>query len=120
MKLSKLARLAFVLSVLTLGAYALAVSAAGGYHLLKKVPLAAAPGGGQYFDYLLVDADARRVYVSHGTEVVILNADDFSLIATIQDPRFKRIHGSTESPWPSRSTRASSAMARPRAPSFSI
>jgi hypothetical protein len=93
MKLSKLARLAFVLSVLTLGAYALAVSAAGGYHLLKKVPLAAAPGGGQYFDYLLVDADARRVYVSHGTEVVILNADDFSLIATIQDPRFKRIHG---------------------------
>ena len=93
MKLSKLARLAFVLSGLTLGAYALAVSAAGGYHLLKKVPLAAAPGGGQYFDYLLVDADARRVYVTHGTEVVILNADDFSLIATIQDPRFKRIHG---------------------------
>src|SRR5258708_23839149 len=93
MKLPKVARLAFVLSVLTLGAYALAVSAAGGYHLLEKVPLAAAPGGGQYFDYLLVDADARRVYVSHGTEVVILNADDFSLIATIQDPRFKRIHG---------------------------
>src|SRR5258708_17993349 len=93
MNLSKLARLAFVLSILTLGAYALAVSAAGGYHLLKKVPLAAAPGGGQYFDYLLVDADARRVYVSHGTEVVILNADDFSLIATIQNPRFKRIHG---------------------------
>src|SRR5712664_2403946 len=93
MKLSKLARLAFVLSVLTLGAYARSVSAAAGSHLLKKVPLAAAPGGGQYFDYLLVDADARRVYVSHGTEVVILNADDFSLIATIQDPRFKRIHG---------------------------
>src|ERR1700692_4499583 len=93
MKPSKLARLAFVLSILILGAYALAVSAAGGYHLVKKVPLAAAPGGGQYFDYVLVDADARRVYVSHGTEVVVLNADDFSLMATIQDPRFKRIHG---------------------------
>ena len=93
MKLSKFARLAFALSILVLGASALAVSAAGGYHLLKKVPLAAAPGGGQYFDYLLVDPDARRVYVTHGTEVVILNADDFSLIATIQDPRFKRIHG---------------------------
>src|SRR3984893_15609176 len=94
MKLSKLVRLAFVLSILALGTYALAVSAAGGgYHLLKKVPLAAAPGGGQYFDYLLVDPDARRVYVTHGTKVVVLNADDFSLIAAIQDPRFKRIHG---------------------------
>src|ERR1700680_5111997 len=94
MKLSKLVRLAFVLSILVLGAYALAVSAAGGgYPLLKKVPLAPAPGGGQYFDYLLVDPDARRVYITHGTEVVVLNADDFSLIATILDTRFKRIRG---------------------------
>jgi len=93
MKISKFARLALALSILVLGASALAVSAAGGYHLLKKVPLAAAPGGGQYFDYIIVDPDARRVYVSHGTEVVVLNADDYSLTATIQDPRFKRIHG---------------------------
>jgi len=93
MKLSKLARLAFVLSILVLGAYALAASAAGGYHLIKKVPLAVAPGGGQYFDYILVDPDARRVYVSHGTEVVVLNADDYSVVGTIQDPRFKRVHG---------------------------
>src|SRR6266481_8190159 len=93
MKTSSFARLAIGVSTLLLAAYALTVSAAGGYHLVKKVPLAVAPGGGEYFDYLLVDADARRVYVSHGTEVVILNADDFSLIATIQDPRFKRIHG---------------------------
>jgi hypothetical protein len=93
MKLSKLARLAFVLSILTLGAYALAVSAAGGYHLVKKVPLAVAPGGGQYFDYLLVDPDARRVYVTHGTEVVVLDADKYTVIGTVADPRFKRVHG---------------------------
>src|ERR1700737_3646429 len=92
MKVSRFGRLAFGLSILVLVAYALTVSAAG-YHLVKKVPLAAAPGGGQYFDYILVDADGRRVYVSHGTEVVVLNADDFSLLATIQDPRFKRVHG---------------------------
>src|SRR6202171_952391 len=92
MKISKFGRFALGVCILVLAAYTLTVSAAG-YHLLKKVPLAAAPGGGQYFDYVLVDADARRVYVTHGTEVVILNADDFSLIATIQDPRFKRIHG---------------------------
>src|ERR1700680_3648869 len=93
MKLSKFARLAFALSILILGAYALAVSAAGGYHLVKKVSLAASPGGGEYFDYILVDADARRVYVSHGTEVVVLNADDYSLAGTISDSRFKRVHG---------------------------
>jgi hypothetical protein len=93
MKVSNFGRFALGLSILVLAAYALTVSAAGGYHLLKKVPLAVAPGGGQYFDYITVDPDSRRVYVSHGTEVVVLNADDFSLMATIQDPRFKRIHG---------------------------
>jgi hypothetical protein len=41
--------------------------------LLKKVPLPAAPGGGEYFDTITVDADARRVYVSDGTEVNVLN-----------------------------------------------
>src|SRR3984893_8567099 len=92
MKISKFGRFALGVCILVLAAYTLTVSAAG-YHLLKKVPLAAAPGGGQYFDYILVDADGRRVYVSHGTEVVVLNADDFSLLATIQDPRFKRVHG---------------------------
>ena len=92
MKISKFGRFALGVCILVLAAYTLTVSAAG-YHLLKKVPLAAAPGGGQYFDYILVDADGRRVYVSHGTEVVVLNADDFSLLATIQDPRLKRVHG---------------------------
>jgi len=48
---------------------------AGGYHLLRKVPLGAAAGGGEYFDYITFDAAARRVYLSHGTEVKILDAD---------------------------------------------
>ncbi len=93
MKFSKFGRLALGLSILLLAAYALTVSAAGGYHLIKKVPLAAAPGGGEYFDYIFVDPEARRVYVSHGTEVVVLNADDYSLAGTISDSRFKRVHG---------------------------
>jgi hypothetical protein len=92
MKISKFGRFALGLSIVVLAAYALTVSAAG-YHLIKKVPLAAAPGGGEYFDYILVDPDARRVYVSHGTEVVVLNADDYSLVGTVSDPRFKRVHG---------------------------
>jgi DNA-binding beta-propeller fold protein YncE len=45
--------------------------------------LPAAPGAREYFDYLTVDADARRVYVTHGTEVDVLNADDYSLVGRI-------------------------------------
>ena len=70
MKCSGLGRLTLSLSFVLFGAYALSSSQAAGYHLLKKVPLAAAPGGGEYFDYITVDAPARRIYVSHGTEVV--------------------------------------------------
>jgi DNA-binding beta-propeller fold protein YncE len=93
MNVSKFARLAFGLSILLLGAYALTVSAQSGYHLVKKVSLAVAPGGGQYFDYILVDPEARRVYVSHGTEVDVLDADKYTLLGTISDPGFKRVHG---------------------------
>jgi DNA-binding beta-propeller fold protein YncE len=42
-----------------------------GYHLLKTIPV---PGDGGW-DYVTVDAAARRVYVSHGTQVDVLDAD---------------------------------------------
>ena len=70
---------------------AVASPAPAGYHLLKKVPLAAAPGGAEYFDYILFDSPTRRVYVSHGTEVVVLNADDWSVVGNIGG--LKRCHG---------------------------
>jgi DNA-binding beta-propeller fold protein YncE len=91
MKFSSLGRLAVGVSFLLFGAYTLASPPAVSYHLLKKVPLPAAPGGTEYFDYLTVDADARRVYVSHGTEVVVLNADDYSVVGTIGG--LQRCHG---------------------------
>src|SRR5712692_3543174 len=93
MKISKFGRLGLGLSILMLAAYALTVSAAGGYHLIKKVPLAAAPGGGEYFDYIFVDREARRGYGSHGTGVGVVNADEYSLGGKIFDSRFKRVHG---------------------------
>jgi hypothetical protein len=62
-----------------------------GYHLLKKVPLGAAPGGAEYFDYLTIDPQARRVYVSHGTEVKVLDADSAAVVGTISG--LKRCHG---------------------------
>jgi hypothetical protein len=54
------------------------------YHLIKTISLPAAPGGNEYYDYITVDAQARRVYVSHGTEVVVLNADDYSVVGKVE------------------------------------
>src|SRR6202795_2661508 len=62
-----------------------------GYHLLKKIPLSGAPGGGEDFDYITVDSAARRVYLAHGTEVKVLDADNFSVVGTISG--LKGCHG---------------------------
>jgi len=80
-----------VVSFALLGAVALAIPAGPGYHLIKKIPLGAAPGGGEYFDYVTVDSAARRVYLSHGAEVKVLDADTFAVLGTISG--LKRCHG---------------------------
>src|SRR6202158_1750940 len=82
--------LLFILSAL-LGAAAPAIMAGPGYYFVKKVSLGAAPGGGEYFDYITVDSGARRVYLSHGAEVKVLDADNFSVVGTISG--LKRCHG---------------------------
>src|SRR5215469_11653841 len=64
---------------------------AGGYHLLRKVQLGAAPGGSEYFDYITFDPASRRVYLSHGTEVKVLDADNDKVIGDISG--LKRDHG---------------------------
>jgi DNA-binding beta-propeller fold protein YncE len=57
---------------------------AGGYHLLNKYPLGAAAGSTrEYFDYITVDSAARRVYLSHGTEVKVINADTGALVGNV-------------------------------------
>ena len=76
--------------ILALGASVLAAPP-GGYHLLKKIPFGAAEGGGEYFDYITVDPAARRVYLSHGTEIKVLDADNYAVLGTITG--FKRDHG---------------------------
>jgi len=91
MKFSSFTRLGLALSILLVATCAFAAPPTGGYHLIKKIQLAAAPGGGEYFDYITVDGNGRRVYLSHGTEVVVLNADDYSVVGTIGG--FQRCHG---------------------------
>src|SRR5437016_10122757 len=88
----RVGRLALGLCFPLLGAYAVAAPPQGSYHLLKKIPLSAAEGGGEYFDYITVDSAARRVYLSHGTEFKVVDADNFNVVGTITGG-FKRNHG---------------------------
>jgi len=45
------------------------------YHLANTYKFGAAPGGREYFDYITFDPDTRRLYLSHGSEVLVVNAD---------------------------------------------
>jgi DNA-binding beta-propeller fold protein YncE len=85
------ARLAVVFSLPLLGIATLASPPESGYHLVKSVPIGAAPGDAEYFDYVTVDAVGRRIYVAHGTEVKVLDADNFSVVGSITG--LKRCHG---------------------------
>ena len=59
-----------------------AMKLATGYKLTKKF---AVPGEGGW-DYIAVDGDARRVYVSHGDQIQVLNADSGKLLGQIPAP----------------------------------
>ena len=52
---------------------------AAGYHLLKTIPL---EGDGNQ-DYLAIDQSARRLYVSHFTEVDVIDLDTEKLVGRI-------------------------------------
>jgi YVTN family beta-propeller protein len=60
---------------------------AGGYSVTKKIPIA---GQGSW-DYLTVDEDARRLYVSHGTQVEVLDIDSLNIAGSI--PKTPGVHG---------------------------
>ena len=55
------------------------LGAADGYHLIKKIPIS---GDGSW-DYLTVDATARRVYVSHSSAVHVVDADTGMVLGSI-------------------------------------
>jgi DNA-binding beta-propeller fold protein YncE len=66
---------------------AVAAPAADGYSIVKKIPI---PGQGSW-DYLTVDEGARRLYVSHGTQVEVLDVDSGSIVGSI--PKTPGVHG---------------------------
>jgi len=74
-------------NLLRTACFATALFAAGSYKLGKSIPL---PGDGGW-DYLTADEDARRLYVSHGTEVDVVNLDTSELVGKIPDTN--GVHG---------------------------
>jgi YVTN family beta-propeller protein len=62
-------------------------SAADSYKVTKKIPI---PGQGSW-DYLGVDESARRLYVSHGTQVEVLDVDSGAIVGNI--PNTLGVHG---------------------------
>jgi DNA-binding beta-propeller fold protein YncE len=75
-----------VLAAATISARPLA-AADGDYHLLKKVVL----GGEGFWDYLICDSDARRVYISRGSHVMVVDADSYAVVGDI--PGTDGVHG---------------------------
>jgi YVTN family beta-propeller protein len=64
-----------------------AAANAGGYSVTKKIPIA---GQGSW-DYLIVDEDARRLYVSHGTQVEVLDIDSLNIAGSVS--KTPGVHG---------------------------
>jgi YVTN family beta-propeller protein len=57
------------------------------YSVIKKIPI---PGTGSW-DYLAVDEGARRLYVSHGTQVEVIDIDSLSVVGSIS--KTPGVHG---------------------------
>jgi len=64
-----------------------AAAGASGYRVVKTIPI----GGEGRWDYCVVDTEARRVYVSHGTRVVVVDADSGAVVGEI--PNTVGVHG---------------------------
>ena len=75
-------RLLGLLAVGMLGVSAFPVGAAEvSYKFLKEIPI----GGEGGWDYLSVDQDARRLYVSHATKVVVIDIDKDAVVGEVAD-----------------------------------
>ncbi len=58
-----------------------------GYHLLKTIKL----GGEGFWDYLAFDSPTRRLFISRGTKVVVLDVDSEKVVGEI--PNTLGVHG---------------------------
>jgi hypothetical protein len=78
---------AVVFSAVAFSRTAAPAPAGSGYHVIKTVPV----GGEGGWDYVYIDSDARRVYVSRGTHTMVLDADTYAVVGDIPDTQ--GVHG---------------------------
>jgi YVTN family beta-propeller protein len=79
--------LAAVLFTGTFSGAAGQASGPSGYHIIKTVPV----GGEGFWDYLTVDSEARRLYISRGTHVQVMDIDSYAIVGDIPDTQ--GVHG---------------------------
>jgi DNA-binding beta-propeller fold protein YncE/mono/diheme cytochrome c family protein len=66
----------------------MSTAAAGSrYHLIARIPIPGDTG----WDYIAADSEGRRLYVPHGTEVVVLDLDSGAIVGKIAGQ--KGVHG---------------------------
>src|SRR4249920_3658221 len=68
-------------AIVAISAAMLFMQSSSGYKVETRYPV---PGNGG-FDYLSIDSAARRLYLSHGAEANVVDADNGKLIGTIAD-----------------------------------
>jgi DNA-binding beta-propeller fold protein YncE len=77
----------FVIGCALVVGASLVAAAATGYHVTGEVKV----GGEGGWDYLTVDAAARRLYVSHATHVAVVDVDALKVVGDI--PNTPGVHG---------------------------
>jgi len=75
----------FALAIIT--ATMACFAAPGGYHIVGRIQI----GGEGGWDYLAVETDLRRAFVSHATHVVVLDVDSGKVVGDI--PNTLGVHG---------------------------
>jgi len=76
-----------VISAIVFVAMTVSYAASGGYHLIEKIDV----GGQGGWDLLTVDDAGRRVFISHETQVEVIDLQSKKAIATI--PNTPGVHG---------------------------
>lgn len=79
MNVKPISKLALKSGSLIFSMFTATLAAQTGYHLIKKIPVP----GDYGWDYLTADSEARRLYVSHDREVVVLDLDTYAVIGKI-------------------------------------
>src|SRR5204863_6522161 len=80
-----------IIPLLVLSA-AVSFASAASYHVIRHIAI----GGAGGWDYVTVDAAARRIYQSHSDRVVVVDADKGTIVGTIMNTQ--GVHGVAVAP----------------------